>query len=223
MRKSFVLMLFCLLCAGCVPRLDLEAATQVYRAKAPCCADLSQLAVQPVAEGKTRFAIDGNGQLFNFQDGVSYYQGFELPGVGANYTVAVRSYIFSDGYPAKRTAVFYPVVTILDERKNAIRTSGIDDLRLLQSSFSDEPNERPRCEVSMEVKEADRARYVIVHTPSNIVGIDKSMRTSVGSQMIAVPGAFVVVGGGPVDLVLRGSPVTPADGLEIRIVKSTQQ
>ena len=134
----------------------------------------------------------------------------------------LRSYLFADRYPVRSMAFFYPKITLLDANRNPLLVTEIQQLNYLLSTLSDEPMERHRLELSIPVASGSGARYLLVHTSSDLVGSVRNYWGQMAGPVMPIGSVFVPVGPmGSGDFAVAGSPVTPPDMLKLRIVVPT--
>jgi hypothetical protein len=220
MRRLAAAVLSALLCAACTSNLDVQSAVSTYKNQTACCSSLAQLPTEPLDKGDSRFEIYQNAPLFVFPEwGASYVKVFELPSSDTPYTIVVRSYLFTDGPPARWSAIFYPLLTLLDEAKAPLSTTRPEQARFLRSSFSDEPNDTHRLEVAVEISPASRAKYVVIHTAADMIGSARGFSVPTAGVTVPAGGAFVSTGGRTESLSLTASPITPPNYMKIRILQ----
>lgn len=220
MRQLAATVLSVLLCAACTSNLDVQSAVSTYKSRVACCSSLAQLPGEPLNSTERRFEISKDAPLFIFpESGASYVKVFELPSSEASYTIVLRSYLFTDGPPARRSAIFYPLLTLLDEAKAPLSTTRTEQARFVRSSFSDEPNDTHRLEVAVEISPASRAKYVVIHTAADMIGSARGFSVPTAGVTVPAGGAFVSTGGRTESLSLTGSPITPPSYMKIRILQ----
>lgn len=125
--------------------------------------------------------------------GKSYLKSFKLPTSDTTYRLAIRSYVVFDGLQiGPNAAMFFPLVTFLDEEKKPLGTSSRGNLRYIPSTLFDEPNSPPKLEFAILVKPDSRIRYVVVHTSRDLIefgglAIAALPRIAANSAPIIVP------------------------------------
>jgi hypothetical protein len=200
--------------------MDVGAAIDAYRQTRPTVTWFDQLAYQKVAPGdEVVFTIDPASPVIDFGQpaGLSGVKAFELPRVENEYTLILRSYLFSNGYPSKEMAFFYPAITLLDERKQPIRTTDGRDATYILSSLRDEPNAMHRLQIAIPVRPTDTIPYAVIHTYGDQIGRRQQFPGKSAGLTVPLGGGFVSVPGGSNLYPVVGAPVAPPGSLKLRI------
>ena len=151
-----------------------DARLALYARTKACCDDPSGFTYLPLPE---RGVIDANvgraSPAFDFHSGLSPFVAFELPKVSAPYRLRVKS--FFDARHDEKSSIFYPVVALLDDTFIVLRMSGLDNLRL-EPALATVGGESG-LSVTLPVDPAEeKARYLIVFTPSAVLGATPERR-----------------------------------------------
>lgn len=117
---------------SCVKSMNLDAAMRSYHQAKSCCASISDLPIGPtIAEGETIFSITDADPAFDFgDDGLSYFKSFQIPALGQPFHIVVQGDWIENGYPSKGVTVFYPVITLLDERRHVLGETSQSQFKL---------------------------------------------------------------------------------------------
>src|SRR5262245_27536126 len=148
------------------PAADARLAN--YDQATPCCDDPSgfHFAALP-KQGNTGTVVDAASPVFDFQSGISPFAAFQLPDAKAPYRVRVKSLF--DPKAGDKSAIFYPVVALMDDAYIVVHLTGLESLRLepalatiggesgLAVSFAVDPGEQ-------------KGKYLVVFTPAALLG-----------------------------------------------------
>lgn len=211
---------------ACTPNLDVGSSLAAYRSAKSCCADFSQVSYEKllVRQDAVVFTVGDEDLAFAFPgSGMSRFKAFELPGLDSPYTLVLRSYLFAAGRPAKSGAFFFPKMTLLDAGKRGIAETSRQQLTHIKSSIYDEPNSRHRLEVSIAVKPSDNARYLLVHTFAESLGVVTQFHGQSAPLTVPVGGIFVAIPAGSDLYSAIGSPTAPPQSLKLRIIQSASR
>ena len=139
-----------------------------YARATPCCDDPSGFEfVTLPKQGRVDAVIDERSPVFDFQSGVSPFVAFELPDQAARYRVRVKSLIHPKADDT--SAVFYPVVALLDETYIVVHMSSLESLRLEASLAT--VGGQSGLAVSVGIDPAEQnGKYLIVFTPAALLG-----------------------------------------------------
>lgn len=139
-----------------------------YARATPCCDDPSgfEYATLP-KQGRIDAVIDARSPVFDFQSGVSPFVAFELPDQAARYRVRVKSLIQPKADDT--SAIFYPVIALLDETYIVVHMSSLESLRLEPSLAT--VGGQSGLAVSVGIDPAEqKGRYLVVFTPAALLG-----------------------------------------------------
>ncbi|MDH3593801.1 MAG: MalM family protein [Rhodospirillales bacterium] len=140
-------------------------------------------------------AISTENPLYEFQEGRSYFAGFQLPGTVNEFTIDVLSSAI-DNFWGPSSSWFYPIITVYDSEYRKIHT--YNDVSLIFRSEEGFWGDREiMLEASYHVRGIDRAAaYVVVHTDAKMLEYAVEITTPssgyaymVGSQVVYVPGS----------------------------------
>ncbi|MBM4218933.1 MAG: hypothetical protein FJ171_04710 [Gammaproteobacteria bacterium] len=139
-----------------------------YAKAMPCCDDPSGFDFVTLPnQGRVDVVIDARSPVFDFQSGVSPFVAFELPDQAARYRVRVKSLI--DPKADDDSAIFYPVIALLDETYIVVHMSGLESLRLEPSLAT--IGGRSGLAVSVGIDPAEQnGKYLVVFTPAALLG-----------------------------------------------------
>ena len=144
------------------------ARLALYAGTKTCCDDPSAFAFQPLPQhGYAEVLIDGASPVFEFHSGLSPLAAFELPRVTAPYRLRVKS-LFDAGH-SDETAVFYPIVALLDETFIVMRMTSLDSLRLEPGLATVDGHAGFAVTVPVDPGQ-DQGRYLVVFTPAALLG-----------------------------------------------------
>lgn len=212
------------LCTSCTANMDVGSAIESYRQTRPTVTGFDQVPYRKLVPGEdVVFTIDAASPVLDFGPpvGTSGLSAFELPRAENEYTLILRSYLFASGYPAKEMAFFYPAVTLLNERKQPIRTTDGGDTTYLLSSLRDEPNAMHRLQIAIPVRPTDAVRYVVVHTYADQIGKRQQFPGNAAGLTIPLGRSFVSVPGGSNLYGVVGAPAAPPGSLKLRIAPTS--
>ncbi|MGH6798187.1 MAG: hypothetical protein ACREDI_07370, partial [Roseiarcus sp.] len=142
---------------------SLTSSLAAYHDAQPCCSSFAALRYEKLAfPTEVTFLIDEKSQVFEFKGtGKSYVKAFELPAIGADYRLVLRSHIVRNGiWPA----MFLPLVSYLDGEKHLIKTSDARDLHYSDGGIFGDPTEEPYFRLRAIIVPENPARYVVIHT-----------------------------------------------------------
>jgi hypothetical protein len=144
------------------------AGLATYARAAPCCDDPSGFRfVALPQQGHADAVVDDASPVFDFQSGVSPFAAFELPEQSVPYRVRVKSLFDPKG--GDESAVFYPVVALLDETFIVVHITGLEALRL-EPALATTGGETGLA-VSVGIDPAERrGKYLVVFTPAALLG-----------------------------------------------------
>ena len=156
-----------------------DARLALYARTKACCDDPSGFTYLPLPEhGVVEANVGRSSPAFDFHSGLSPFVAFELPKVSAPYRLRVKSF-FDGGQSVaqhdEKSSIFYPVVALLDDTFIVLRMSGLDNLRL-EPALATAGGESG-LSVTLPVDPSDeKARYLIVFTPSAVLGATPERR-----------------------------------------------
>jgi hypothetical protein len=209
MSRLGLIVLILVACVGCASTLD-PALIDTIKGARSCCSSLSQLRFHDLpASGRQRFSILPNDGAFDFQNGgLSFYRAFALPSGTGDVEITVDSTAMWDG------GLFWGHAYFLDKDMQVIAQSSLDDLawRPLEP-FAPEHH----IAVRMRLFERQQARYVVVHTPQDILARYRTVRGFVRENVSNVPDLqdYQDVA---VYIEYPGVPVATGNSLEITIL-----
>src|SRR5262245_3091953 len=151
---------------SCPPTADARLAN--YAEATPCCDDPSgfNFAALP-KQGNTGALVDASSPVFDFQSGLSPFAAFVLPDAKAPYRVRVKSLF--DPKAGDKSAIFYPVVALLDDTFIVVHLTGLENLRL-EPALATVGGESGLA-VSIGVDPAEqKGKYLVVFTPAALLG-----------------------------------------------------
>jgi hypothetical protein len=139
-----------------------------YARATPCCDDPSGFEfVTLPKQGRVDAVLDARSPVFDFQSGVSPFVAFELPDQVSRYRVRVKSLI--DPKADDSSAIFYPVIALLDETYIVVHMSGLESLRLEPALAT--VGGQSGLAVSVGIDPAgQKGRYLVVFTPAALLG-----------------------------------------------------
>ena len=157
------------------PETSYPARTQdrlaVYAKATPCCDDPSGFNYTALpAQGFTEARIDRTSPVFDFHSGISPFVAYALPQESAPYRLRVKSLLD----PGEDSAVFYPVIAVLDDTFIVTQLTGLDSLRL-EPALATAGGETGLT-VTLPMDPADGGRYIIVFTPAALLGAPPDAR-----------------------------------------------
>jgi hypothetical protein len=145
-----------------------ENRLATYAKATPCCDDPSgfRFAALP-KQGYADAVVDAASPVFDFQSGLSPFAAFVLPDQATPYRVRVKSLF--DPKAGDKSAVFYPVVALLDETFIVVHLTGLESLRL-EPALATVGGESGLA-VSIGVDPGDqKGKYLVVFTPAALLG-----------------------------------------------------
>ena len=151
-----------------------EARLATYARATACCDDPSGFQFNALPQqGHADAVVDLSSPVFDFHSGLSPFVAFELPAEKAPYRIRVKSLF--DGSANDKSAVFYPVVALLDDTFIVVHMTGLDDLRLEPALAT--VGGASGLAVSLGINPADRkSRYLVVFTPAALLGAPPESR-----------------------------------------------
>lgn len=215
MPRFFLLATIMVFCAGCTSSLNLDAAILSYQDNPSCCVDVAEIPVSPITTPEMKFTITETDSLVTLPEtGRSFARAFELP--DDIQSLKLRSYLFSDSTLFGRSAIFYPVVTLLDDQRRPVLNTRLGELVFQKSSFADEPHHTHRLDLVIKIPPDIGAEYVVVHTAEQMIGKAKSFAVWVPGMVYMIGSTFVSEPGYYDRLLLHGAPVTPENYLKFQ-------
>lgn len=158
--------------AGCtaLPSQSYPATTEsrlaLYAEATPCCDDPSGfrfIALPP--RGFANAVVDRASQVFDFHSGMSPFIAFELPAQDTSYRLRIKS-LFD---PGDDSAVFYPVIALLDDTYIVTQMTGLDNLRL-EPALATVGGEAG-LSVAIGINPAEQpGKYLVIFTPAALLG-----------------------------------------------------
>jgi hypothetical protein len=145
---------------------DVRLAT--YAKATPCCDDPSGFRFSALPkQGSADAVVDAASPVFDFQSGVSPFAAFVLPDAKAPYRVRVKSLF--DPKAGDKSAIFYPVVALMDDAFIVVHLTGLESLRL-EPALATVGGESGLA-VSFAVDPVDqKGKYLVVFTPAALLG-----------------------------------------------------
>ncbi|MGR6424513.1 MalM family protein [Aeromonas veronii] len=133
-----------------------DAAKQALFSAQSCCASLSALKYQPLAEGDTLLTIDGASQVYKFQEGLSYLAAYQLPTNTGDMVVKVAAQVGK--------SVLMPQVLMLNSNFEVTRVLG-------KSLFSYKPahlldNDRIEGTIYVSRNALKPEAYMVIYSPA---------------------------------------------------------
>lgn len=118
-RSVFTICIFVL--AGCAS-VPVEEAKAVLGRSAACCKAFAEMRFEKVERNtRHKFDLDQSSQIFDFQQGKSFFQAFTLPERSASIIIQSR-----DGGPLWKLSYVDPLLVFLDsEKKQLIAVAGV--------------------------------------------------------------------------------------------------
>lgn len=145
---------------------DTHDRLALYARATPCCDDPSgfQFAALP-PRGFAEARVDRTSPVFDFHSGLSPFVAYELPKTTSPYRLRVKS-LFD---PGEDSAVFYPVLAVLDDTFIVTQLTSLDSLRV-EPALATAGGETGLT-VTVPINPAtDSGRYLIVFTPGALLG-----------------------------------------------------
>ncbi len=195
-------------CVGCIAYRDVGDATDTYRSAPLCCTSFEAMTFDNLKIGSTNFSLDEKSLAFAFPspEGKSYFKAFALPITGSG-SITVRSTVFSDGYPSKGFALFFPELTLLDQNKRMIASvDWVNDHILHKGEFSGPAYVQTKVDLSSYPS----ARFVIVHTNATRIGTMQDLQSSYNATVSGPPYFATVDAGGTSPAPAVSSPIGPS-------------
>lgn len=181
MNKIVLFLLVATLNASCAMHPPLGEARSSLEEKPVCCSSFADMRFQSLAEGdKISFQLNAESEAFQFHEGKSFFAAFSLP-VGYNeFEVVLKSYYAGD--------VLYPMVTVLNSGHEVTRVIKDPTIRRVDPGLIESGHIGGRFIVTAKNDE----RYLIVHTPSDILGKQETSESSgyayaAGQSFVFVP------------------------------------
>ncbi len=145
-----------------------DARLATYAKATPCCDDPSGFRFSSLPkQGSADAVVDAASPVFDFQSGVSPFAAFLLPDAKAPYRVRVKSLF--DPKAGDKSAIFYPVVALMDDAFIVVHLTGLESLRL-EPALATVGGESGLA-VSFGVDPVDqKGKYLVVFTPAALLG-----------------------------------------------------
>lgn len=160
-RLAFTLLVSALLLSGCVTTESNRKAYDSLAPKSPCCADLSTIPTQPIAEGQSiSFSISESSPVFAFPENKSYFAAFQLPQTPDKYTLTLRS-VYAYAPSTSTQPIFHPTLLFLDENRVVVRKIGQERFHYARASMF----QGPGLELSVAIDErAKKPHFVVIYS-----------------------------------------------------------
>lgn len=154
------------LLAGCGHPLDREAELAALREARPPFATFQTLAYEKVAvPSDTEFQVMRGSAVMELDPhGRTFAKGFELPAGTAGLNIDVGSYVVRGG------RAFHPIVTLLDEARQPVRSTSASAVHVVSNPRSG-GKWRLLLLVQIQPEERVRVRHMVVHTSREIVEV----------------------------------------------------
>jgi maltose operon substrate-binding protein precursor MalM len=145
-----------------------DARLATYAKATPCCDDPSGFHFSALPkQGNADAVVDASSPVFDFQSGVSPFAAFLLPDAKSAYRVRVKSLF--DPKAGDKSAIFYPIVALMDDAFIVVHLTGLESLRL-EPALATVGGE-PGLAVSFAVDPLEqKGKYLVVFTPAALLG-----------------------------------------------------
>ena len=130
--KKYLLSVSFILCScaglGPAPEASIASVNSDLKQSKLCCNKLSDITFETFQFMKPEtFRVDQTNGAYSFSSGKSFYKAINLKQIDGNKTLVLRSYFIRGGqHYFKQGYVFKPIVYILDNKLNIIRTISPD-------------------------------------------------------------------------------------------------
>lgn len=221
MSRVIALIILLLLLSSCAAMVTYRTAVDSFMKATPCCTSMAEFKYDPLpSDEPVTFRLDENSDSFVFPSGKSYFKAFRLPSKEIPYRTHVKS--FALGETIDKAHIFYPQIALLDDRFTICKLSDPGDFVLKKAGLKETASVSwgllmLKLEGSMQVDIAD-ARYLVIFTTKELMGISTSEHTVQRVQPIPVPiPSGVLIGAVPWGKKSVTIPNSPFGWLSIRI------
>jgi hypothetical protein len=206
-----------IVCTACSGTVDLNSSIEDIHHARSCCATFSQLPYEQLpASNHVHFSIEQTNGAFDFgRGGLSYFRAFALPATDIDFDLVVKDdSMVENPVVSLHSYFFYPVLTVLDGNWRIIAESSVDDLMLRHGSYG----ANDFIAAAIHLRASQRARYVVVHTPEQMLGHFKRFSYGTNAQVNIVGRIPTVTPGGIDAYEFPGAPIATGQSLEITVL-----
>ncbi len=175
-----------------------KEAVNSLRGSMVCCGSMTEFKYEPILKEKgLTFKIDDSSSAYMFESGKSFFRAFALPKRDSPYYVNVKS--FGLGGHIREAHIFYPQLSLLDEKYILLKQSGPADFSLKKAGLMEMVSIswtalRVKFEGSIFV-DSPQARYIVIFTTDHLLNSSSPFST-LRAIPIIFPGFVTVLPAG---------------------------
>ena len=199
--------LFLMTVVSCSTMVSYEKATDSLRRSGICCESFAQFRYDQLTEEEgVSFRLDASSDAFDFKTGKSYFKAFRLPKKDLPYSIKITSYALGEHF--KKTHIFHPQITLLDDNFAIILENGLGDLPLTKAGYEETVSETWGLPIKLEgsiLIDNPGAKYILIYTTQRLMS-HRSPYLAMQVMPIILPGFVSAIPTGEEEILIKHSP-----------------